>query len=117
MLANFLAGFLIVYPVLFNGRLGKSVSGRTAVFMGKVSFSVYLIHLPIIATLGRYTYAQLIDSAGPVAASLVASALVIAVTYIAAIYVYRYIDAQGMRFSNYLVNAVTSRLQDNRPQH
>ncbi len=45
VLCNFTAGLLIVYAVIMNSKLSALFSRRLFVWMGTVSFSVYLLHL------------------------------------------------------------------------
>lgn len=61
MSCNFASGFFIVYAILFNKEFNALFSGKVGVFMGKVSFSVYLIHLPILSTLGIFSFSVFFD--------------------------------------------------------
>ena len=49
---NFMGGFCIVYAVLKGKWLAQFFDSRFLVFLGKVSFSIYLIHLAMIYALG-----------------------------------------------------------------
>lgn len=50
LLSNFMAGPLIVYSALFYRPLRQLFSGKITVFLGKVSFSAYLLHMLVIIT-------------------------------------------------------------------
>ena len=45
---NFLSGILIVYSILMNPMLSKMLDNRVCVYLGKLSFSIYLLHLLIM---------------------------------------------------------------------
>lgn len=49
---NFIGGFCIVYAVLKGKRLAQFFDQHFLVFLGKVSFSIYLIHLAVLYALG-----------------------------------------------------------------
>lgn len=42
---NFLSGFLIVYSVLLNPYLSQLLDRKPLVYLGKLSFSIYLLHM------------------------------------------------------------------------
>lgn len=98
---NFLSGFLIVYAILFNKETSALISGRVFVFMGQVSFSVYLIHLPIIAVFGTWCFGLFMGQTGDFVQSAMASSVVtIGLTYACAFLFYKVVDLRGMRISN-----------------
>lgn len=49
---NFLAGVLIVYAVLMSKELSAWLDRPALIWLGKISFSVYLIHLIILYVIG-----------------------------------------------------------------
>lgn len=110
-LCNFISGFLIVYSILFNEKLNLFFSGKIPVFMGKVSFSVYLIHMPIISTFGVLLFNSILNLTGEYNFSaIVSSILTILFIYICALFFYKFIDSKGMSFSNYLANYVIAKI-------
>jgi len=98
---NFLSGIIIVYAIIFNHTLNTVFSSQICVFMGKVSFSVYLIHMPVIATLGVF-YFNLLNKGflSYELAAMISSLLVIITTYLFAIIYFKCIDHPGMKISN-----------------
>lgn len=93
-LCNFMSGFLVVYAVIFNDRLNVVFSGKLFVFMGKVSFSVYLIHMPILSVIGVYAFNVFFQYLGVYhLAAIFSSLLTIIVIYLCSIFFYRYVDA------------------------
>lgn len=100
-ICNFLSGFFIVYAIIFNEEFNNWFSNKIAVFMGKVSFSVYLIHMPVISTVGVLLFNGIYSITGLyVIAALLASLLSIAIIYLLAIVFYQQVDYRGMKISS-----------------
>ncbi|MBD1584432.1 acyltransferase family protein [Pseudoalteromonas sp. S16_S37] len=109
-LANFMSGFFIVYAILFNSRLNSAFSGKLSVFMGKVSFSVYLIHIPIIATFSMFMF----NNVFAITEHYNLSAMLTIISSIGVIYLfslafYYTVDAKGMALSNKFAKYMTSK--------
>jgi len=69
--------------------------------MGKVSFSVYLIHIPIISTLGVFSFQFLFDYFQLyIVSSMLAILIIVGFTYLCSIYFYKYIDNKSVDISN-----------------
>lgn len=104
-LCNFISGILIVYAILFNNELNNFFSGKVGVFLGKISFSIYLIHLPILYVLGVYFFSYIYAvSENYTLASILASIVTITVSIILAIPFHKFVDKKAMTFSNWIVN-------------
>lgn len=50
--ANFLAGILLVYSVVMSAELSEWLDQKVLVLLGKWSFSIYLLHLPLLYLVG-----------------------------------------------------------------
>ena len=75
--------------------------------MGKVSFSVDIIHFPIIATLGVYLFKVFFDYFGSFsAAATLASMSSILFIYAVSVLVYKYVDLKGMIFANFFARTI-----------
>jgi len=110
-LCNFISGFFIVYSIIFNDKFESIFSKKTPVFMGKVSFSVYLIHLPILSTLGVFLFNFLYQSTSMYNFSAISSSiLTIAFIYCCSLLFYKYIDLNGMKMSNSFANYFIGKL-------
>jgi len=110
LLGNFISGFLIVYAIIYNQKVSSFFSRKIFVFIGKLSFSVYLIHLPIVNTFGVFFFNLLYGNRfSYVLSAILVSVTSIFVTYLAAIIYYNVIDKPGMnissRFSKYIIGA------------
>lgn len=100
-IGNFAAGVLIVYSVLFCPRLSQWVSGRLTQWLGQISFSLYLIHLPVLATFGVYMFGVVYEMTQMYwLASTIAMIVTLAVSAALSAVFYRWVDLQGMHVSN-----------------
>jgi peptidoglycan/LPS O-acetylase OafA/YrhL len=118
-LCNFLSGFIIVYAVIFGIKINKIFSLPLPVFMGKVSFSVYLIHFPIISTRGVYLFGVLYESfSSYVMSAFLTSFITIILTYGCSVIFYKYVDLKGMAMSNAISKVIVSAIapMNKRPQ-
>ncbi|TVO59091.1 acyltransferase family protein [Denitromonas halophila] len=103
--SNFLSGIFVVYAALFGQKLSTFVSGKPFVFMGKVSFSAYLIQVPILATAGVFAFTALFRYTGRYDFSaFIASGLSIVIVYTLSDVFYRYVDRPAMTFSSRCAN-------------
>lgn len=102
-LCNFISAFFIVYAIIFNDWLSSLFSGRYSVFMGKVSFSVYVIHMPFLSTFGVFLFNILYKATGIYnLAAVISSASSIFVVYFLSKYFYQIVDLKAMSISNSL---------------
>ncbi|MGE5084668.1 MAG: acyltransferase family protein [Bacillota bacterium] len=103
-LLNFFGGFLVVYSVLKSEFLSRMGDQKFLVFLGKVSFSVYLIHLAVTYALGipffNFIYSTLHFSF--LSAGLLASLFILATSILLAIPCSDYVDAFAVKVSNKL---------------
>lgn len=88
--------------IVFLGR--KLLSARFSQFLGDVSYSVYLLHLmiviPLIGWLVQHqTYAQL----PALARFVIAAVIILPITYIIAINLYKYIEKRGIALGRKII--------------
>ena len=85
--------------IVIHGRVGQRfLASRAAVWLGRISFSAYLLHLPIICSLGAFLYLQL-PFAHPLKVAI--SVLVVVVsTLVISHYYARYVDRLAITQSN-----------------
>ena len=112
-LGNFLSGFFIVYAIIFNDTLSSVFSIKLAVFMGKLSFSVYLIHAMIISTCGVFIFNIIFSISGMYNLSAIAASVVtIVVVYASSLVFYQAIDLKSVVFSNFLARYTVERVKN-----
>jgi peptidoglycan/LPS O-acetylase OafA/YrhL len=59
LLVDFLFASLLVFSILFSSTLQSLFANRLFGWLGKISFPLYLIHVPIITTMGMYNFVLL----------------------------------------------------------
>lgn len=97
---NFLSGILIVYAVLKNKKISNSLDKKQLVYLGKLSFPIYLIHLPLIYLIAVPVFNYLNLEFDFNTSAIIASLVTLIVTLFAAIPVTKYIDAFAINSSN-----------------
>ncbi|WP_428088263.1 hypothetical protein [Candidatus Thioglobus sp.] len=95
-LGNFSSGVITVYSIIFSVNLNAFFSKKIFVFMGKVSFSVYLIHLLVISTLGVFLFNFIYEYFSYEVSAISSSVITILSTYIISIFYFNYVDQTGM---------------------
>lgn len=104
VLANFLASPLIVYAVLFNSQFKMRCSQPLTLFLGKVSFAAYLLHMMLLVTLSAYIFNSLYQQGINYDIAAITSILVsIPLMYLFAWIFYCLIDRYSLRVSRLLV--------------
>ncbi|WP_421697811.1 acyltransferase family protein [Ancylobacter sp.] len=95
-----IAALLIVMAVLVSPRLRRLFSLRWAAWLGRLSFSIYLTHFPILFTIGIALFLPLEPWLGYMPAALIACGASIGVSLLVAIPFERYIDRPSIRLSH-----------------
>lgn len=110
ILFNCIGGLLFVFSVLKTQWISKIFSSNAMVFMGALSFSVYLIHQPVMHITTAYFYNKY-NSFGHGMASLIASAMTLIIVYLLSYIFYKKIDISTIKVSNKIQRLVFSRVQ------
>lgn len=101
-----LSASLIVYSILMGDALNSALSGRISLFLGKLSFSIYLTHLPILFSVGVYVFNISIAHLGRLESAALATTASFAVTILVSVLFQKAIDNPSMKFSGYLSRAI-----------
>jgi peptidoglycan/LPS O-acetylase OafA/YrhL len=100
---NLICGSILVLAgVAFSPSLKKILSNSFMVWMGKMSFSVYVIHLIIICSYSCITFSLLNQIISYNVAAIVTIVSSIVLVYLIATYFYRWFDLGGQRISKAL---------------
>ena len=101
---NFIGGFCVVYAVLKGQWLSKLFDHQALVFLGKVSFSIYLLHLSLLYVLGIPFFNILYLNLGCsyLFAGLAACLFTVIVSIGLAQLYSRYVDDMAIKISNRL---------------
>ncbi len=88
----------LIYALTTSGAAGRALSGRALTCLGDISYSVYLLHFPVLTAsvwlLGRLAPWNALD---PVARTLGLAVIVVATTLFLAGLSYRFIERLGIR--------------------
>lgn len=93
-----ISGVMIVFSIIGNGRQRDFFGKGLFVYSGKVSFSVYLIHMPIIYVISPFIFNSFI-SIGYFKSAIIASITTIVCIYASANYFYKLFDFSAIAFS------------------
>ncbi|MCK5830520.1 MAG: acyltransferase [Methylococcales bacterium] len=108
ILGNLVSGVAIVYSIIFSHNLNALFSKKIFIFMGKVSFSVYLIHFPLISTLGVLLFNFFYQTFSYEESAALSSIITTFSIYIFSILYFNYVDRLGMNTSNKIQRAIVN---------
>jgi peptidoglycan/LPS O-acetylase OafA/YrhL len=92
---NLIRSIFVVYVCLKNKFLVKLFSSKFPMFLGKISFSLYLIHIPIICSLTSYLIIQNTSFTGKLSAFVITLPILL----VGSVYFQKYIDMAAIRLS------------------
>lgn len=99
---------LLLIAVLNSSALQKLLSLRPFEFLGKISFSMYVFHLPVVMSVGSWIMVYFYGSYGKVVASALAIIVSIVVTLIISKLAYLLIDIPSQKLAKKLAKKVIS---------
>lgn len=104
---HFFAALLLLTIVLVRPEIQRVLNTKILVFIGGISFALYLTHYLILHSLGDFLYVLMRDNHGVNFSALVAATSVIAVTFVVAIVWKKYVDDMSVsvsrRFARYFL--------------
>ena len=106
-----LVGTLIVLALVNQRGFARFASGRVPMFLGRVSFAVYLVHLAILASLGVGLFDVLFQQRGWSydAAAWTAALVALIASYGVATLFHALVDAPAITLSNRIRDALLPR--------
>ena len=106
LVARSLGAIIIVFAVLRLDLLAKLFETRPLQFLGKISFSLYLLHFIVLCSLSSYIFYKALPAYGYESALLLSSVVGIGVTlFLSAMYA-KYVDLPSTAISRRLGNAL-----------
>ncbi|MCU6797397.1 acyltransferase [Paenibacillus sp. WQ 127069] len=114
MFYHIIGAFFVLIVLLNSKRLQKILSLKPFLFLGKISFSMYLMHTIIIGTFSCFVFIKimhLFTYSVSVSISFISSMIVI---FIVSYFYNIYVDQNGVRFSMYLYNRIFKKKINNK---
>lgn len=97
-----IGAFLFLVAIFSSGKLKTIFSNRKLVFLGEISFSIYLVHVLVLSSFSCYLFLILYPHLSYLLSFIIIFILSIPLIIFVAYFVTKYIDRPGIRFS-YLV--------------
>lgn len=104
-----LRAVLVVMGVLLSPSLQHVLSNSLSAFLGRISFGLYLLHAPLIWSVGGLAYFPLAEPLGHWPAALLGSVSVTALSLVMATLFQRWIELPSMRLSALAADAIAGR--------
>ncbi|WP_321505890.1 hypothetical protein [uncultured Methanoregula sp.] len=99
----YIIGAVLILVVLLNSLwLEKLLSTRVPVFLGKISFSLYLIHMVVINTFSYFILRVVFDYQLRLLTGICVFLLTIPLLFLASYLMYRFVDMPGIAFAKYV---------------
>lgn len=109
-----IGGFLLIYVLLSSNLLQELFSGKIMVFLGNISFSLYVFHLLFICSVSTSIFSFLLNYLSYRISFLVTFALSIAILFPFSYLCYKYLDKKGIVFGNKVYQFLNfSRIKNN----
>ncbi|MCZ2897709.1 acyltransferase [Burkholderia thailandensis] len=109
LLWHTVGSILLVAGVIGSRRLSAIIGSRIPVFLGKISFSIYVIHVPVLASVGLRVAAAAQNSGLRYEQSVALAFVAYVMAVIGgAILFERWIDAPSIRLANRMANRAAS---------
>jgi peptidoglycan/LPS O-acetylase OafA/YrhL len=104
-----IGGFLLFFALSRLSFSIKIFSSKVAVYIGKISFSIYLLHFIVICSLSSYIFVWLVKNinASNELSFIVTSAMTIVVTILLSHIFHHYIELKSIKWSQSLYNFVS----------
>jgi peptidoglycan/LPS O-acetylase OafA/YrhL len=99
----YIIGAFLILVVLLNSRLLEELlSSRIPVFLGKISFSLYLIHMVVINTFSFFILEVIFNNQLTFQTGIFVFLLTLPVLLLASYLMYRFVDMPGITFAKYM---------------
>lgn len=108
ILAHIVGAFMLLAAVIYSPLLQVIFASRPLRYLGKISFSVYLLHVLVLGSFASYLFVILSRSHGYALSMALTGVAYLAIVLIAADIYTRYVDEPAIRFASYMGRKVMS---------
>ena len=101
-----LGAFLLIMVLLDSRRMQKFFSGRYLLFLGEISFAMYLLHFLVLGSFSSFVFLKLepiMPYAGAFTVSFLSSAMLI---FFVSYLMYEYVDKKAVQFSHFVYERI-----------
>ncbi|MCK6641755.1 MAG: acyltransferase [Bacteroidia bacterium] len=107
-ISDLILSTLLVLTIMYTDSLRNLFSMRIPVWLGNISFSLYLLHIPVICSLGSFLYIKFNLHNTIVMSCAIAAVLLTSI--LAAVLYTRYVDRNGIKWSGQIANFILTKL-------
>jgi peptidoglycan/LPS O-acetylase OafA/YrhL len=90
---------LIIAGVCLSPTAMRALSGSVSLFLGRISFSIYLAHCLVLISLGALTYLTLYPDLGPIPSEAIATVAVVLVSLVVGWGLHRWVERPAMHIA------------------
>ncbi|MWC30718.1 acyltransferase family protein [Paenibacillus sp. MMS18-CY102] len=109
VLYHIAGAFLILVALLNTTKIQHLLSTRLFVFLGKISFSLYLIHVIVIGSLTSFVFIHMAGYVGYSTAVFLSGLLTLPIMLIISYFMYKYVDYNGIKLANKIYSRIFKR--------
>lgn len=106
---HIIGSFLILFSILNSVMSQKLLSMRFPQFLGRISFSMYLLHTLVIGSTASYFFHLMLPKFTYFSAFLFTIIVNFLIVFVLSEIMYRYVDVGAMRFSKYVYEVFQNR--------
>ncbi len=103
---HMLGAFLVIAVLLDSKRMQKIFSSRYLLFLGEISFAMYLLHFIILGSLTSFIFLKLDPHLPYLEAVLSSFVISIIIIFCVSYFMYLYVDKKAVHFSKVLYNRI-----------
>ncbi|MEK3985231.1 acyltransferase [Paenibacillus sp. FSL K6-3166] len=103
---HIIGAFFIMVVLLNSTKLQYILSKPFFEFLGKISFSMYLLHVIIIGSFTSYMFIKLVNYLSYSTSFIISFIASLPLMLIGSYLIYKYVDKNGIKIANYLYNRI-----------
>lgn len=106
-LFHVLGAFCLLFLICFDTRFRRFFSLKPVLYLGKISFSFYLLHLAVMCSLGFFIFLQFWKPGSYFIPFLLAFSGSMVVSFVISHFYYKWVDKSSIRFSEKMGTLIT----------
>ncbi len=106
-LFHVLGAFCILFVICFDRNFIRFFSIKPFLYLGKISFSFYLLHLAVMCSLGFFVFSEFWKPGSYFIPFVISFLVSMAVSFVVAHFYYKWLDKSSIRFSERMGKLIT----------